>query len=67
MKQTNLINSETHSRLAGLRSRLDSIIDSAEKARAFLDDPKKWRIAASHIDDIEMESGTATKQISELL
>ncbi len=56
-----------HSRLAGLRNRLDSIIESAETARAYLDDRKKWRNVASYINDIQADAETAEQQISELL
>jgi hypothetical protein len=64
---TKQISTKDHSTLAGLRSRLDTIIESAEEARAFLDNQNKWRVVASLIEDIRCESETAEQQINELL
>lgn len=56
-----------HSTLAGLRSRLQGIIEAAETAANYLDDRKKWRNVASYITDIQNDAETAEQQISELL
>ncbi len=56
-----------HSRLAGLRQRLQDTIEACELCVAYLDDRKKWRVVASHIADMQSDLETAEQQISELL
>lgn len=61
------LSTKEHSTLAGLRNRLQTIIESAETAVNYLDDRGKWRNVASYINDISSDVETAEQQINELL
>ncbi len=66
-KQTKPISSREHSTLAGLRQRLQDTMEACELCVAYLDDQKKWRVVASHINDMQSDLETAEQQINELL